>query len=139
MRSNEGSGTRRPGSRIRSQKDPSACSILTKAADSGVERVPIGDVDTALLVHERELDIIRSLHELPDVVRIACADNAPHRIAVWAREQAAALHGFYHDCYVIGEGVSAELTQARLALVAASRIGLRIALDLLGVSAPESM
>ncbi len=115
------------------------CSILTKAADSGVERVSIGDVDTALLVHERELDILRSLNELPDVVRIACADNAPHRIAVWAREQAAALHGFYHDCYVIGEGVSAELTQARLALVAASRVGLRIALDLLGVSAPESM
>jgi len=39
----------------------------------------------------------------------------------------------------MGDGVSAALTQARLALVAASQVGLQIALDLLGVSAPESM
>ena len=50
-----------------------------------------------------------------------------------------AFHGFYHDCYVIGEDVPPELTQARLWLVEAARIGLAIGLDLLGVSAPESM
>ena len=33
-----------------------------------------------------------------------------------SREQAAALHGFYHDCYVMGDGVEPGLTQARLAL-----------------------
>jgi arginyl-tRNA synthetase len=115
------------------------CSILEKAADAGINMVPLASIDTSLLVHERELDILRSLQELPDAVAIACNDNAPHRIAGWSREQAAALHGFYHDCYVIGDGVSAELTQARLALVTASRVGLRIGLDLLGVSAPESM
>ena len=115
------------------------CSILEKVAAAGINTVPLGDVDTSLLVHERELDILRSLQELPDAVAIACTDNAPHRIAGWSREQAAALHGFYHDYYVMGDGVSAELTQARLALVTASRVGLRIGLDLLGVSAPESM
>ena len=115
------------------------CSILQKAADEGVERAPIGEVDTSLLVHERELELLRSLQELPDIVEVACVDNGPHRVAAWVRSQAAALHGFYHDCYVMGEGVSAELTQARLALVAASQVGLRIGLDLLGVRAPESM
>jgi arginyl-tRNA synthetase len=115
------------------------CRIIANAAEAGVVRVPLADVDTSLLVHERELDLLRSLNTLPDTVRIACADNGPHRIAAWSREQAAALHGFYHDCYVIGDGVSAELTQARLALIAASQVGLQIALDLLGVSAPESM
>ena len=115
------------------------CSILRKVADEGVERMPLSDVDRSLLVHERELDILRSLQQLPDMVEIACTDDAPHRIVGWSREQAAALHGFYHDCYVMGDGVSAELTQARIALVEASQVGLRIALDLLGVSAPESM
>jgi len=115
------------------------CSIEAKAADAGLSRVPLAEVDASLLVHERETDLLRSLFELPDIVEIACTDNAPHRVSAWAREQAAALHGFYHDCYVMGEGVSAELTQARLALVDASRIGMAIALDLLGVSAPESM
>jgi arginyl-tRNA synthetase len=115
------------------------CSILRKVTDDGVARVPLADVDRSLLVHERELDILRSLQQLPDIVEIACVDDAPHRIVAWSREHAAALHGFYHDCYVIGDGVSAELTQARIALVEASQVGLRIALDLLGVSAPESM
>ena len=115
------------------------CSIFAKAAEAGVERTPISDVDTSLLVHERELEVLRSLQQLPDIVRIACVDNAPHRVVAWAREQAAALHGFYHDCYVMGDGVTPELTQARLALVAASQVGLKIALDVLGVSAPESM
>jgi len=40
---------------------------------------------------------------------------------------------------VIGDGVSPELTQARLWLVEAARIGLASGLELLGVSAPESM
>jgi arginyl-tRNA synthetase len=115
------------------------CSILAKAQEAGVARVAAADVDLSLLVHQRELDLLRSLQVLPDIVRIACTDDAPHRIAAWSREQAAALHGFYQDCYVMGDGVSPELTQARLALVAASQVGLRIALDLLGVSAPESM
>ncbi|MEM9466707.1 MAG: arginine--tRNA ligase [Actinomycetota bacterium] len=114
-------------------------SIFAKAAEAGVERHAVGDLDRSLLVHERELAILRSLQELPDIVAVACADNAPHRVVAWAREQAAALHGFYHDCYVMGDGVAPELTQARLALVEASQVGLRIALDLLGVSAPESM
>ena len=115
------------------------CSIMAKAAEAGIERVALADVDTALLTHQRELDVLRSLQDLPDIVRVACTDDAPHRVAAWSREQAAALHGFHHDCYVMGDGVGTELTQARLALVAASQIGLRIALDLLGVGAPESM
>jgi len=115
------------------------CSILAKVAEAGVERAPLADIDLSLLVHDRELDLLRSLQELPDIVRVGCTDNAPHRVAAWSREQAAALHGFYHDCYVMGDGVSPELTQARVALVVASQIGLQIALDLLGVSAPESM
>ena len=52
---------------------------------------------------------------------------------------ASAVHGFHHDCYVMGDNVAPELTQARLWLVEAARIGLAIGLDLVGVSAPESM
>jgi arginyl-tRNA synthetase len=55
------------------------------------------------------------------------------------RELAAGFHGFYHDCYVVGDGVPPELTHARLWLTEATRIGLQTGLDLIGVSAPESM
>ena len=113
-------------------------SIGRKAAEAGIERRPLGDVDLSLLVHERELEVLRKLSELPEVVALACADRAPHKVTTWVRELADRFHGFYHDCYVIGD-VPPELTQARLWLVEAARTGLAIGLDLLGVSAPESM
>ena len=68
----------------------------------------------------------------------AARERAPHTVTNWVRELADRFHGFYHDCYVIGD-VPADLTQARLWLVDAARVGFAIGLDLLGVSAPESM
>jgi arginyl-tRNA synthetase len=114
-------------------------SIERVAAERSVERLPMADVDLSLLTHERELDVLRSLAELPDVVRLACVERAPHKVTTWVRELAGRFHGFYHDCYVMGTDVPPELTQARLWLVEATRIGLAIGLGLLGVSAPESM
>jgi arginyl-tRNA synthetase len=114
-------------------------SIERVAAERGVERQPLDRVDLELLTHERELDVLRTLSELPDAVLAACTERAPHKITTWVRELAGRFHGFYHDCYVMGEGVSPELTQARLWLVESTRIGLAIGLGLLGVTAPESM
>ena len=113
--------------------------IARRAAEAGIERAPLGEANLALLTHERELDVLRSLSELPETVLSACADRAPHRVTTWVRELAGAFHGFYHDCYVVGDGVSPELTQARLWLVESARVGLSVGLDLLGVSAPESL
>jgi arginyl-tRNA synthetase len=113
--------------------------IARRAAEVGVERCALAEVDLTLLTHERELDVLRALSELVETVHIAVRERAPHKITTWVRELAGSFHGFYHDCYVIGEDVSPELTQARLWLVEAARIGLAIGLDLLGVSAPESM
>jgi arginyl-tRNA synthetase len=114
-------------------------SIGRVAAERGVRRRAIEQVDLSLLSHERELDVLRSLSELPDVVLDACATRAPHKVTTWVRELAGRFHGFYHDCYVMGEGVSDDLTQARLWLVESARVGLAIGLDLLGVSAPDTM
>jgi len=113
--------------------------IVRKAGEAGVERVPLDAADLSLLVHERELAVLRTLGELPDVLPVAVADRAPHKVTTWVRELAAAVHGFYHDCYVIGEGVSPELTHARLWLVEVARVGLAVGLDLLGVDAPDRM
>lgn len=114
-------------------------SIGRFATEKGIERLPLPAVDLSLLVHERELEVLRTLDQLPDVVELACHERAPHKVTTWVRELADRFHGFYHDCWVIGEGVSPELTQARLWLVEATRVGLAIGLDLLGVSAPDRM
>jgi arginyl-tRNA synthetase len=114
-------------------------SIMRTAAERRVVRGPLADTDLSLLVHERELELLRVLGELPDVVNEACTKRAPNKVTTWVRELAGAFHGFFHDCYVMGDGVSPELTQARLWLIEGVRVGLVVALSLLGVSAPESM
>ena len=113
-------------------------SIGRKAEELGVVRTDLDDVNLSLLIHEREIEVLRTLSELPDMIDLATRERAPHKITSWVRELADRFHGFYHDCYVIGD-VPPELTQARLWLVEASRIGFAIGLDLLGVSAPERM
>ncbi|MEA3215816.1 MAG: arginyl-tRNA synthetase [Acidimicrobiia bacterium] len=114
-------------------------SLQRVAKDAGVVRRPLEDVDLSPLTHERELEILRDLAELPDVVELAARELAPHKITTWVRELAGDFHGFYHDCRVMGEGIDEATTQARLWLVEASRIGLAIGLDLLGVDAPTTM
>lgn len=114
-------------------------SINRVAAERGIERASLGEVDLSLLTHERELELLRGLYELPDVVRLAANERAPHKVTVWVRDLADRFHGFYHDCYVMGEGVAPDLTQGRLWLVEAARVGFAVGLGLLGVSAPEAM
>jgi arginyl-tRNA synthetase len=87
----------------------------------------------------RELEVLRHLEELPDVVADAGRVRAPHKVTAWVRALAGAFHGFYHDCPVLADTVEADLVQARLWLVEAARVGFAVGLDLLGVSAPESM
>ena len=115
------------------------CSIERNAAENGFDFriLPIDELD--VLVHQREMEIIRGLEILPETIDLAARELAPHKIVTWVREFANSVHGFHHDCYVIGDGISEELTNARLNLVVASRQGLKVGLDLLGVSAPNKM
>ena len=113
--------------------------IDRKRAERGVERTPISQANLALLVHDRELELIRCLVDLPHVVAEAAKDRAPHKVTNWVRMLAGEFHGFYHDCRVLSDEVPPELTQARLWLVEGVQIGLAIALNLLGVRAPEAM
>lgn len=112
-------------------------SISRKAAELGVTRRPLEGVDLSPLQHPRELELLRALSAYPDVVAEAAALRAPHRVTTWVRDFARAFHGFYRDCRVISE--DDVLTQARLWLAEACRIGVADALGLLGVSAPDEM
>ncbi len=114
-------------------------SIQTKVAQAGIALGSLDSTDLGPLIHDRELEILRQLYEFPEMVTLAAREKAPHKVANWLREFAAAVHGFYHDCYVMGDDVPEELTQARLWLVDAARVGLVAGLTLLGVSAPDSM
>ncbi|MEZ5322201.1 MAG: arginine--tRNA ligase [Microthrixaceae bacterium] len=115
------------------------CSIEGKAAEQGVDVVPLVGVDLSPLVHDRELEVLRCLSGLEVVVELAARDRAPHRVTAWLRTLAAEIHGFYHDCPILHSDTDDATRQARLWLARAALVGLRTGLSLLGASAPERM
>jgi arginyl-tRNA synthetase len=127
------------------------CGVLRKAEESGIGYSVLGigtdesdpntqnpKPNTQLLVHPRELSLIKRILDLPEEVQRSAKDYGVHRIATYAIELARTFHHFYDACRVI-QPDQPELTQARFALAKAAQIALKSALDLLGVSAPEKM
>lgn len=134
------------------------CGVLRKAEEAGiavlgshgigessVESDPSGPntaipqhLNADLLLHPRELTLIKKILDLPEEVQHVASDFGVHRIATYAVELARTFHHFYDACRVI-QPDQPDLTEARLALAKAAQIGLKSALDLLGVSAPERM
>jgi arginyl-tRNA synthetase len=84
-----------------------------------------------------ELALARRLAELPRVVAGVVEHLAPHRLAKYARDVATDFHQFYTECTILVEDRDVRL--ARLALSIATKSVLAQVLDLIGVSAPESM
>ncbi|MDD8048657.1 MAG: arginine--tRNA ligase [Thomasclavelia sp.] len=91
-----------------------------------------------LLTNPKEVELLKQINELPNVVTDGASSRAPHKIANYIQKLAQLFHSFYNECYVIDEE-NKELSSQRLALVEASKITLKNALDLIGVSAPEKM
>ena len=113
-------------------------SVLRKAAETETSH----DVDDGLqhldeLNETETLALVVSLARYPEVVATAAERLEPHDVANYLRELAADFHSFY-NAHKILEGAR-EVTNARLALVKATRQVLASGLDLLGVSAPDSM
>jgi arginyl-tRNA synthetase len=93
--------------------------------------------DPAVFVSPYERALIKRLETFAWVVQDSAERRAPHRIAAYAQELAADFHVFYKHCRVIG--VPSVEASSRLALCLVTRTVIFRCLDLLGVSAPESM
>jgi arginyl-tRNA synthetase len=75
--------------------------------------------------------------DYPAVMEDAARDFAPHLIAFYLKELAAAFHSYYNSNRFLVDDERVRL--ARLALVVSLRYVLRNGLRLLGVSAPAKM
>jgi arginyl-tRNA synthetase len=115
------------------------CSVLAQhQAQGGAADAPaLAGADVSLLVAPSEQALLLKLAEYPDVLSRAAADLAPHDIAFYLRDVAAALHAWYAAERFLCD--DAALRLARMALLAATRQVLRNALAVLGVSAPQRM
>ena len=109
-------------------------SVLEKwAGDPGV----LVNANTALLVEDDEASCKQKLLDLPEVIESAARDFAPHILAFYLRDLAAAFHSYYNATPILNSDQA--VREARLALLASVRQVLRNGLALLGVSAPDKM
>ena len=108
------------------------CSVLEKTTDI------TPDVKCLHLSMPSELALVKQLSLFPDVIKTASKERAPYKITNYIHETAEKIHGFYTECRVIDRD-NLDVTSSRLALCQASKIILKNALQLLGVSAPEHM
>ncbi len=113
------------------------CSVLNQGAAQGLSVEELAGADLGLLGAPSELALMLRLAAYPEMLSSAAASLAPHDVAFYLRDLAAAFHSYYAAERFLVEDRA--LARARLALLAATRQVLRNALGLLGVSAPESM
>jgi arginyl-tRNA synthetase len=112
-------------------------SVLRQGRETGFTASPIEETDLGLLVHPMEAALLRRLAAYEELVVLAALQRAPHRLARYAEDLAAAFHRFYGECRVLTDDRT--LSSARWWLVNATRQVLANTLGLIGVDAPERM
>ena len=115
------------------------CRVLEELAERGLPPVDTkaSIAQLSRLDTEHEQALFTELSRYAEVVEAAAANLEPHLIAQYLRELAGSLHSYYHEHKWIVD--DAELRNARITLVLATRQVIRNGLDLLGLSAPEKM
>jgi arginyl-tRNA synthetase len=109
--------------------------ILANAAE---RKIAFDDGDVALLTHPAELELVRRMLQLPELVHLMALHHEPHHLPHYAQDLATSFHQFYTECRVIDEDQPA-LSKARLRLCAAAKVTLARALTLMGMSTPDRM
>jgi len=114
------------------------CSVLRQAGDRGIPVDPsFGETNLQRLTEDHELALLKTLSRYPEVVEASALTEEPHQLTHYLRELANDFHTYYnaHQFLV----ADADLRDARIKLILAARVVLQNGLNLLGVSAPETM
>ena len=112
-------------------------SIQREAESRGLD---YSDGDVACLDHPSEMQLVKKLIRLPDIIDHAAARLEPHHLPHYAYDVARSLQRFYEECRVVSNDPSElELSKARLLLVDAARLVLARTLGIMGMTAPDRM
>ena len=113
------------------------CSIIKKAELAGIKLNGFDNINLQLLNTEEELKLIKKMSSFKDVIRKSAVTWKPHLLTTYLYDLASVFHKYYTVHRIIVE--DEELSKSRLILINCTRIVLLNALNLLGISAPESM
>lgn len=115
------------------------CSVLRKAAEKGIVLPENASPEMAApLTDSDEIAILKLLDGFTDIVAGAARTLSPHHVSYYLQDLAGALHSYYSSHPVLN-ATDRNLISARLMLMRSIGVVIKNGLDLLGVSAPESM
>ena len=139
-------------------------SLFRNAEQRGVTVPPVSMAPLSALVQPEEIRLIKQISGFPGLLETSARTLEPHRLTFYLQELAGLLHVFYYKHRVFPprrdrfqeeesrgldpsressepgqEGLSKDVTIARLVLLTHVQTVIRNGLHLLGVSAPEKM
>lgn len=111
------------------------CSILDniEVSESILKETP----DFSILTQKEEIDLIKSIIDFPEYIRLSAKKYEPQIIVEFLREFASNFSSFYHSCRIKGE--EAEIQKSRLHLANIAKTVLKNGLTIIGISAPNKM
>jgi arginyl-tRNA synthetase len=113
-------------------------SVMRQLKDRGLTHdVPHGIASLGRLKEPQEQQLIKRICAYPEVIQAGAAQRAPHSLVHYLRDLANDFHTYYSAHQFIVEDAGAR--DARLDLALATQIVIRNGLNLLGVSAPDTM
>jgi len=96
-----------------------------------------GQKNLGSLTEPQEKALMTAISRYPEVILLAANNRAPQHLVHYLRDLANDFHSYYNaHAFIVDD---AALRDARLALIAATRIVVANGLTILGVSAPEKM
>lgn len=114
------------------------CSVFRQLADRSLSwEAELGEKRLHLLTEPHEQDLLTMLSKYPEMIELAALNYTPHLLAHYLTELARDFHTYYNAHQFMTD--DADISQARLTLIAAVRQVIANGLGLLGVSAPQTM
>ena len=114
------------------------CSVFRNLDQMNQTHNPaIGEAALKLLIEPNEIKLLRALSRYPEVIESSARLRAPHQLAHYLQALATDFHAYYNSQQFLVDDEN--IRNARLNLILATRIVLANGLELLGISAPETM
>lgn len=89
------------------------------------------------LSHPLERQILLKIIQFPDLIEEIVGDLQVQKLVIYVQSLATIFHSFYEQLRIQGE--STEVIQSRLAILKATSLTIKKALDVIGISAPSRM
>lgn len=112
-------------------------SILEKS-NVDFDKLDISKIHYDLLVKDEEVNLVKELQKLPDVIKKSANEFEPSILTRYIIDIATLFSKFYNECKVLA-CEDEDLKVARLSLVYATGIVVKNGLTILGIECPEKM